>query len=376
MSAKEQKRSDSKTNTKPRSPKPAGHAVETTTTQPIHPAALVQRAELAPQSLTPRDVLHLQRTIGNQAVGPVTTAALHPTVIQRALAPGQADTLITRAGQLSTRLDQIIARLPDVVGSQVAADEFMDPIREVTNGARHNAAGVDFAPLNARLDAAEAIINKLDEIVTAHQADFDAIGSAYLAVPAGQRDALFGEVCAEFGKLGKKIAQRKISTADVSTVRRAVERAIIPDNKEIKKLRAENAQVAMDRVAMLVQAGLAEVDNLEALYASEFDAAVDHFGGSWKLKPAAGTGKMQWIREWEFHVHATVQRAAAPPNLVTGFTIHRAHIKPSSGARELGVSIQITNPALLAQVQGDNQRKIVHWSQTPDGLAVLKKLKR
>lgn len=32
-------------------------------------AAIVQRARLAPGSLTPRDVLHLQRTIGNRAVG-------------------------------------------------------------------------------------------------------------------------------------------------------------------------------------------------------------------------------------------------------------------------------------------------------------------
>lgn len=38
------------------------------TTAPSHPAHLLQRAQIAPQSLSPQDVLQLQRTVGNQAV--------------------------------------------------------------------------------------------------------------------------------------------------------------------------------------------------------------------------------------------------------------------------------------------------------------------
>lgn len=35
----------------------------------VHPAAIIQRARAAPESLSAADVLQLQRTIGNQAVG-------------------------------------------------------------------------------------------------------------------------------------------------------------------------------------------------------------------------------------------------------------------------------------------------------------------
>ena len=385
--SKQQSPGSDKASPKNRAPKPVTENLDTLAAQQTHPAAIVQRARLDPRSLTTRDVLQLQRTIGNQAAVRLLapraqrqriqeSAPLHGAIIQRALNPGEADTLTDRAGQLGDRLDQIILRLPGVIGNQVATDDFMDPIRHVTNSARHNAAAVDFAPLTQMLDTAEQAINGLDRIVTVHQADFDAIGRAYNAVPAGDRAAMFGDLAAQFTRLGKRIAEKAAGAADISVIRLAVERALIPDNKEIKRMRAQNAQTAMDRVAMMVQAKLADVGNLRDLYASEFDAAADHFGASWSLKPAAGTGKLQWVTEWEFHVHATVQRAAAPPNAVTGFTIHRAHIKPSSGARELGVSIQITNPALLAQVQNDNQRKIVNWSGTPDGESILKKIKR
>ena len=42
-----------------RSPAPVAH----------HPAAIIQRARAAPESLSAADVLQLQRTIGNRAVG-------------------------------------------------------------------------------------------------------------------------------------------------------------------------------------------------------------------------------------------------------------------------------------------------------------------
>lgn len=42
--------------------------------QPEHPAAVIQRASLHPHALAPRDVLQLQRTIGNRAVGRLLSA--------------------------------------------------------------------------------------------------------------------------------------------------------------------------------------------------------------------------------------------------------------------------------------------------------------
>ena len=38
-------------------------------TRQQHPAAIIQRATASPESLTTADVLQLQRTIGNRAVG-------------------------------------------------------------------------------------------------------------------------------------------------------------------------------------------------------------------------------------------------------------------------------------------------------------------
>ena len=46
-----------------------------------HLAAIIQRAQAAPESLTPADVLQLQRTIGNRAVGQLMSEIgwVHPT---------------------------------------------------------------------------------------------------------------------------------------------------------------------------------------------------------------------------------------------------------------------------------------------------------
>lgn len=66
MPTREQARKNRKTPLKPRSPRPAVQALKTVE-QPPHPAALVQRAELAPGSLTTRDAWHLQRSVGNRA---------------------------------------------------------------------------------------------------------------------------------------------------------------------------------------------------------------------------------------------------------------------------------------------------------------------
>lgn len=68
MPSKEQPYSNDKISSKQRSPKPTTGNLNVARQQ-THPATLIQRAKLDPRSLTPRDVLQLQRTIGNQAVG-------------------------------------------------------------------------------------------------------------------------------------------------------------------------------------------------------------------------------------------------------------------------------------------------------------------
>ena len=64
MSSKEQTRSNDKESAKQRLAEPA---TENLAQQQPHPATIIQRAKLAPRSLTPDDVIQLQSLIGNQA---------------------------------------------------------------------------------------------------------------------------------------------------------------------------------------------------------------------------------------------------------------------------------------------------------------------
>jgi hypothetical protein len=70
MSAKEQTHSNDTEGAKQRLPKPATENLDILAQQQA-PATLIQQARLNPGSLSPRDVLQLQRTIGNRAVGNV-----------------------------------------------------------------------------------------------------------------------------------------------------------------------------------------------------------------------------------------------------------------------------------------------------------------
>jgi hypothetical protein len=53
---------------------------ETPGRAPLHPADIVQRARLDPGSLTPPEVLQLQRTVGNRAVGQLLSTPSGPTI--------------------------------------------------------------------------------------------------------------------------------------------------------------------------------------------------------------------------------------------------------------------------------------------------------
>ena len=69
MPAKERVLNSDKTGSSRRSVILPKEDLDLLATQQPHPAAIIQRAQQAPSSLTPGDLLQLQRTIGNQAVG-------------------------------------------------------------------------------------------------------------------------------------------------------------------------------------------------------------------------------------------------------------------------------------------------------------------
>ncbi len=59
-------------------------ATLTSQTPVSNPASIIQRAKINPKSLTPADVLQLQRTIGNRAVGRLLSEIRNPSTVQQA----------------------------------------------------------------------------------------------------------------------------------------------------------------------------------------------------------------------------------------------------------------------------------------------------
>lgn len=82
MSSKEQKHSNEPGSAKKRSPKSATGNLNVAQQQP-HLTTLIQRAKLDPRSLTPGEVLQLQRLIGNQDVGQLMAAKAQHQPIQQ-----------------------------------------------------------------------------------------------------------------------------------------------------------------------------------------------------------------------------------------------------------------------------------------------------
>ncbi len=69
MPSKEQPHNNDKASSHQRLTKPPTNNSDLPALQQTHPSAIIQRARLVPPSLTAQDVLQLQRTIGNRAVG-------------------------------------------------------------------------------------------------------------------------------------------------------------------------------------------------------------------------------------------------------------------------------------------------------------------
>jgi hypothetical protein len=92
MSSKEQTQSNDKAGSKQRLPKPDTENLDILAQQQTHPATIIQRAGRDPSSLTPRDVLQLQRTIGNQ---PLQRLLAREAVVS---APVPAGAVIQRRG--------------------------------------------------------------------------------------------------------------------------------------------------------------------------------------------------------------------------------------------------------------------------------------
>ena len=99
---------------------------------PTHPAAILQRAALDPGSLTPNDVLRLQRTIGNRAVSQLLHARHRPTT---RTTPIQAKLMVGPAGdsyeQEADRVAEQVVNRPAAVGAQSAVQRQAEEEEEI-----------------------------------------------------------------------------------------------------------------------------------------------------------------------------------------------------------------------------------------------------
>ncbi len=147
-------------------------------TRHVSPASIVQRAALAPASLNPVEVLRLQRTLGNRAVGGLLSGRGQRMTIQPKLAvnvPGdkyeqEADRI---AGQLSKTAGPPEHQTATPLAQHQQGGEFdaglESAVREAKGGGRHLAAGIrqraeqalgaDFSNVNVHTDARADALN-------------------------------------------------------------------------------------------------------------------------------------------------------------------------------------------------------------------------
>ena len=129
MRSKEQTHNSDNAVSKQRLPQSTTQSLGTLARQQTHPATLVQRAQLDPRSLTPGDVLQLQRTIGNQAVGRLLAGTKdHPVPpIQATLTIGQpGDKYEQEADRVAPQVVKQInapASAPSTLGQSVQRQE-------------------------------------------------------------------------------------------------------------------------------------------------------------------------------------------------------------------------------------------------------------
>jgi hypothetical protein len=111
MSSKKQTQ-DNKVSSQQRSSEPTVRDTAATT-EHTHRAALIQRARFDPRSLSPRDVLQLQRSIGNQAA-------------QRLLEARPDDPEARSSAKEATRLDHDFSQIPPQTKSPSTAQAKLD----------------------------------------------------------------------------------------------------------------------------------------------------------------------------------------------------------------------------------------------------------
>jgi hypothetical protein len=154
--------------------KPATEKSYTPARQQTHPITLIKQADLDPGSLTPRDVIHLQRTIGNQAVGRLlaqtqkkenNTAASDKAGIARTVGSGQMSGTIQRKLGFEYELNMPVLHQPDEPAAPVAPPAPVLAVNDNANNQQPQGNNQQQQPNN--------VDNPLLELVTTPQSEIE-----------------------------------------------------------------------------------------------------------------------------------------------------------------------------------------------------------
>jgi hypothetical protein len=172
-----------------------------------------------------------------------------------------------------------------------------------------------------------------------------------------------GEIQSDKDKIVDNIYKAKVTSLELSSFDRLMQREVSMTKKGMQELRALSRTNAVNKVTDFVTAGYITINTLNTYYASSYDAAKDDFGAKASLSSNASSGSFQWLRDYEYHIHARVIRADGPNSNVTGFEIKTGHIKPSDEAQTTGLSITVPN-ALNNTVIADSTAAVIRWANS------------
>jgi hypothetical protein len=159
MSSKEQAHNQDKTTVKQRSPQPEGKKYETVDRQ-VDPDTILQRARLDPQALTPRDVVQLHRTIGNQAVGRLFTGTGQgQSAIQRQFPKEEEEELMMKPD--IQQVDPEGGKVPPQVESAIKrARGHGQPLESTVQQQMSETMGYDFSRVRVHADSEADELNQ------------------------------------------------------------------------------------------------------------------------------------------------------------------------------------------------------------------------
>jgi hypothetical protein len=289
-------------------------------------------------------------------------------VVQRLLNDGEKAPLEQRCLTLEGRVDTVIGLLPPIIQQTFNKDHpLIEQIREELGRVRAPFGRDDNAEITAKLNEYEAKVRILEVNINTNLVQINRVAQVWnvFANELAEKRAALEEIT-------KLIFQGKVTPQALSEFDRLLQRKVGLTSQAMSKLRQSSRNAAIERVTKFVQLDYIEIENLNSFYASSFDNARDDFGAAASLKNNTSSGQMQWLSNWEFHIHGTVVRAGGIGTPVTGFMIKTGHIKPSGEARATGESITVPQ-AMHARVIANSTAGVVRWAKTSNGETVLKK---